>query len=108
MKLSVVVAAIGKIRDISARWVTGVSFAIVFYCCCPAHTLDSRLLDEALEMVMLDGSINWGGIIFYVVLYMGRLERHLFYLHQLQLIKEKTISESVTWQWIEPGTLGDQ
>jgi len=26
----------------------------------------------------------------------------LFYLHQLQLIKEKTISESVTWQWIEP------
>jgi membrane protein required for colicin V production len=103
MKLSVLVAGwLSNSVNISAKWLPVVSFILVFVVVVLLVRAGANLLDEAVEMAFLGWLNKLGGIIFFGILYMMAYSVILFYANQLQLIKESTIKNSVTWSTIQP------
>jgi membrane protein required for colicin V production len=103
LKLSAAVA--GYLKDsvnVSARWLPVLSFVIVFISVVLLIRLAANLLQKTVELAMLGWVNRAGGIILYIVLYMLGLSVVLFFAQQVQLIKQPSIEQSVTWPVVQP------
>ena len=103
MKLSVVVADYLKDSvNVSKQWLPVLSFALVFILVVLLVRLGANLIERTVEMALLGWVNKLAGILLYVTLYTFLYSVMLFYAQQLQLVKETTIANSVTWPWLQP------
>ncbi|MGC4035326.1 MAG: CvpA family protein [Chitinophagaceae bacterium] len=103
MKLSAVVAGyIGKIVNVSDKWLPVISFILVFVLVVIVVRWAAALLQKAVETVLLGWANRIGGIIVYVALYTTIFSVVLFYAKQMNLLKQETITASKTWTFIQP------
>ena len=103
IKVSALVAVqLGKVVNISDRWLPIVSFVVVFLGIVLIVRLGANLIQKTVEIAMLGWVNRLGGILLYVILFTVVYSIFLFYAVQLHLFKEETIQNSVTYAWIEP------
>jgi membrane protein required for colicin V production len=103
LKLSTAMAAyIGDNVAVSQRWLPFLAFIVVFIIVVLLIRLGAKLLQGAVQMVML-GLINRiGGAVFYILIYFFIFSIILFYATQLNLIKPATTQSSLTYGYIQP------
>ena len=103
IKLSAVVAVhLQNNVALSNRWLPFISFIIVFLAVVILVNLGGKLVEKTFEMAFLGWANRLGGAIFYVLLYIIIFSILLFYAEKINLIKEETISNSVTYPYIKP------
>jgi membrane protein required for colicin V production len=103
LKLSTAMAAyIGDNVALSQRWLPFVAFIVVFIIVVLLVRLGAKLLQSAVQMVMLGWLNRIGGILFYVLIYFFIFSIILFYATQLNIIKPATEQASVTYVFIKP------
>lgn len=103
LKLSVVVASwIGSAVKVSEEWLPLISFIVVFIVVVLLIRLGAKAIESTVEVVMLGWVNKLAGVILYVVIYTLVFGVLLFYAEQMQLIQPKTISESVTYEYVQP------
>lgn len=103
IKLSAVVAVYLKDSvNVSAQWLPVLSFLAVFIAVVVLIRMAAKLIEASVEVAMMGWVNKIGGAFFYMVLYTILLSVALFFLVQLNIISEKTISESVTYAFIQP------
>lgn len=103
LKLSAVVAArLSSNTSVSAKWLPVISFVLIFLIVVLLVNLGAKMLQKSVEMVMLGWANRLGGIIFYTLLYSIIFSIFLFYMAQLHLIKNETISASRCYPFIKP------
>lgn len=103
LKLSTAMAAyIGDNVAVSQRWLPFVAFIVVFIIVVLLVRLGAKLLQGAVQMVMLGWLNRVGGVLFYVLIYFFIFSIILFYATQLNFIKPATAQASVTYGFIQP------
>lgn len=103
VKLSVVAAGyLGEHITVSARWLPFVAFAAVFIGVALLVRLGAKLIESALQAVMLGWLNRLGGVFFYALLYLFAASLLLFYAVQLHLIKPESLLASDTYPYLEP------
>ena len=103
LKLSTAMADyIGENVAVSQRWLPFLAFIVVFLIVVLLIRLGAKLLQGAVQMVMLGWANRIGGLIFFVLIYFFIYSILLFYATQLNLIKPETIKASVTYDYIAP------
>lgn len=103
LKLSTAMADyIGDNVAVSQRWLPFIAFIAVFLIVVLLIRLGAKLLQGAVQMVMLGWVNRIGGVVFYVLIYFFIFSILLFYATQLNLIKPETIASSVTYGYIAP------
>lgn len=103
LKLSAAMAAyIGDNVAVSQRWLPFVAFIVVFIIVVLLVRLGAKLLQGAVQMVMLGWLNRIGGVVFYVLIYFFIFSILLFYATQLALIKPATAQASITYHYIQP------
>lgn len=102
IKLSAVVAVYLKDSvNVSAQWLPVLSFLAVFIAVVVLIRMAAKLIEASVEVAMMGWANKVGGAFFYMVLYTILLSVALFFLVQLNIISEKTIKESVTYDYIQ-------
>jgi membrane protein required for colicin V production len=103
LKLSTAMAAyIGNNVAVSQRWLPFVAFIMVFILVVLLVRLGAKLLQGAVQLVLLGWLNRIGGVVLYVVIYFFIFSIILFYATQLHLIKPATAQASVTYSFIQP------
>jgi membrane protein required for colicin V production len=103
LKLSTAVAAYLKDSiSISSRWLPFIAFAVVFFIVVILVRIGGKLIEKALQLVLLGWLNRIGGIIIYVILYIIILSIFLFFAVKLHLIRPSTIASSQTYDFIQP------
>ena len=103
LKLSAVVASYLKDSvNVSAKWLPFVAFIIVFLIVVLLIRLGGKLIEKALQVVLLGWLNRIGGIILYAALYTIIFSTFLFYAEKLQLIQPSVIHASQTYSFIQP------
>jgi membrane protein required for colicin V production len=103
LKLSSAVANyLGHSVNVSNKWLPVISFVIVFIGVVLLIRLGAKAIQRLTETIMLGWVNRLGGIIFYAAIYITVFSILLFYANQLKIIKPQTISESVTYSFIQP------
>lgn len=103
LKLSAVAAAyIGDAVNVSQRWLSVIAFLAVFIVVVLLIRLGARLIEGALQIVMLGWLNKLGGILFYALVYFFIFSILLFYATQLNLIKPVTTEASFSYPFIQP------
>ena len=103
IKLSAVVAGyIGQTVKVSEKWLPIISFVVVFIIVVLMVRLGANLLQKSVEAVMLGWVNRLGGIVFYSAIYITVFSVLLFYAEQIQIIKQGSISSSVTYSFVQP------
>jgi len=103
IKLSAVVAGrIGEVVKVSDQWLPVISFAVVFIVVVLLVRWGARLLQGAVEVVMLGWLNRIGGILFFALIYIIVFSVLLFYAEQVHLVQPATIEHSATYSFIQP------
>lgn len=103
LKLSTAMASyIGDNVAISQRWLPFLAFLIVFIIVVLLVMLAAKMVEGAVQMVMLGWVNRIGGILFYLLIYFFIFSILLFYATELQLIKPATITASHSYDLIAP------
>lgn len=103
VKLSAVVAGyLGQNTHISERWLPFIAFAVVFIGVVMLVRLGAKLVESALQAVMLGWLNRLGGVVFFALLYLFVTSLLLFYAVQLNLLKPETLEASVTYGYLQP------
>lgn len=103
LKLSAVTAVyLGHQVNVSARWLPVLSFLLVFLLVALLVNWSGRFVEQVLDLASLGWINKLGGILLYAVLYILLYSVALFYLVQLQLLKQDSIAASKTYALIEP------
>jgi membrane protein required for colicin V production len=103
LKLSAVVASyLGQSTNVSARWLPILAFVLVFVGVLLLVRLGAKLIEGALQMVMLGWLNRIGGFLFYALLYLFIFSIILFWADQLHLLREPLKTSSYTWPWLQP------
>ncbi|MEO5563290.1 MAG: CvpA family protein [Chitinophagaceae bacterium] len=103
IKVSALVAVqIGKVINVSDKWLPVISFMVVFLGIVLLVRLGANLIQKTVEMAMLGWVNRLGGIVFYALLFTIVYSIILFYAEQIHLIKPGTIESSVTYSYIQP------
>jgi membrane protein required for colicin V production len=103
LKLSTAMADyIGDNVAVSQRWLPFIAFIVVFLIVVLLVRLGAKLLQGAVQTVMLGWVNRIGGVVFYVLIYFFIYSILLFYATQLSLIKSETIQASATYDYIAP------
>lgn len=103
LKLSAAMAGyIGNNVAISQRWLPFIAFVAVFIIVALLVRLGAKLLQGAVQMVMLGWVNRLGGVVFYLLIYLFIFSLLLFYATQLHLIKPTTSEASLTYGLIAP------
>lgn len=103
LKLSTVMAAyIGNNVTISQRWLPFIAFIVVFIIVVLLVRLGARLVQGAVQMVMLGWLNRIGGVVFYILIYFFIFSILLFYATQLNLINPATTEASITYGFLQP------
>jgi membrane protein required for colicin V production len=103
LKLSTAMAAyIGDNVAVSQRWLPFVAFIMVFILVVLLVRLGAKLLQGAVQLVLLGWLNRIGGVVLYVLIYFFIFSIILFYATQLHLIRPATAQASVTYGFIQP------
>jgi len=103
MKFSTVVA--GWLKDstsISAAWLPFLSFLLVMIGVILLIRIGARLIQSAVELVLMGWLNKLTGIILYAALYITLYSVLLFYAGKLSVIKPGALSDSRTYTFIQP------
>ena len=103
MKLSTVVA--GWLKDstsISAAWLPFLSFLLVMIGVMFLVRLGAKLIQSAMELVMLGWLNKLSGIVLYAALFITLYSVLLFYAIKLQWLKPEALQASQVYTFIEP------
>jgi membrane protein required for colicin V production len=103
IKLSVVVAGhIGKTVKVSEQWLPVISFIVVFIVVVLLVRLGANFIQRSAEVAMLGWVNRLGGIILYLAIYIAVFSVLLFYAEQLQLLKQESLTKSVSYSYVSP------
>lgn len=103
LKLSVLVAAyLEGSLSVSTKWLPVISFVLVFVIVVIIIRLIANLIQASVELAWLGWVNKIGGAAFYIIIYLLSYSVILFFLVQSGLINKKTVTESVTYNYIEP------
>lgn len=103
VKLSTAMAAyLGSTVAISQRWLPFIAFIIVFIIVAVLVRMGAKLLQAAVQTVMLGWLNRVGGVVFYILIYLFIYSIILFYATQLNFIKPATTQASVTYHFLQP------
>lgn len=103
LKLSAVVAnRLGEHVSVSAKWLPLLSFLLVLIAVVLIINWSGKLLQSAMETMMLGWVNRAGGALFFTLLYALFISVALFYLVQLKLIGEETITASNLYPYLAP------
>ena len=103
VKLSTAMAGyIGENVAVSQRWLPFLAFIIVFIGVVLLVRLGARLLQGAVQMVMLGWLNRLGGAFFFLLIYFFVFSILLFYATQMNFIKQATTDTSVTYALVSP------
>jgi len=103
MKLSTFVA--GWLRDsssISAAWLPFLSFALIMIGVMLLVRLGAKLIQSAMELILMGWLNKLTGIVLYAALYITVLSVILFYMGKVHVFKPDTFQASVTYTFIQP------
>lgn len=102
MKLSTLVAGkIGAVVKVSDKWLPFIAFIAVLIGVIIAVRLLAKLLQRTMEKIMLGWANRIGGMVLFAMLYVAVYAIFLFYINQLHLLPESTISKSATFSFVE-------
>ena len=103
LKLSAVVAVkLSESVNVSNRALPVIAFILVFLVVALLVSLGGRLIQKAVEAVMMGWINRIAGSLLYFFLYCIIFSIFLFYAIQLHLIKEETVSASLVYPYIHP------
>jgi len=88
--------------NLSAKWLSVLSFILVFLVAVLIVRLCARVIQKTAEMAQLGWLNRAGGIILYSALYIIILSVLLFYLDKIHLLNHETIAASRTYAFIKP------
>jgi membrane protein required for colicin V production len=99
---SLVAIQIGKVVNVSDKWLPLISFIVVFLGIVLLVRLGANLIQKTVEIAMLGWVNRLGGIVLYVILFTVVYSIFLFYAVQLNFLKVETLQDSVTYAYIQP------
>ena len=103
VKLSAVLATHMKSDlHMAGRWLPIVAFILIFIGVLLIIRLVGKLLEKALELVLLGWINRLGGILFFLIFYLSVYSIVLFYGAQSKLISQEAINHSNYYSWIAP------
>ncbi len=103
IKLSAVVAnKIAAGTNSSGPWLPFISFLIVFVGAMFLVRLGAKLVQKAVQAVMLGWVNRIAGAVFYALLYAIILSIFLFYINQLHLFSADTFASSKAYPYLKP------
>lgn len=103
IKLSAVVAGyIGRAVKVSESWLPVISFIIVFLVVILLVRLGAKAIEKTVEFAMMGWVNKLGGVILFLLIYTIIFSVLLFYVVQLDLLQPQTLSESVTYPYLQP------
>ncbi len=103
MKLSTAVAGwLKNSTSISAEWLPFLSFLLVMIGVLILVRIGARLIQSAMELVLLGWLNKLSGIVLYMALYTTLYSVLLFYVGKLGLIKPVAVLASHTYSFIQP------
>jgi len=103
MKFSTVVAGwLKESTSISAAWLPFLSFLLVMIGVILLIRIGARLIQSAVELVLMGWLNKLTGIILYAALYITLYSVLLFYAGKLSIIKPGALRDSRTYAFIQP------
>jgi membrane protein required for colicin V production len=103
MKCSTIVAGwLESSTHIAAAWLPFLSFAAVMIVVIILVRLGAKMIQSAIELVLLGWLNKLTGILLYAVLYTTLFSVVLFYAEKLHLFKPETLQASHTYAYIQP------
>lgn len=103
MKFSTVVAGwLKESTSISAAWLPFLPFILVMICVIILLRIGAKLIQSAIELVLLGWLNRLTGIILYAALYITLFSVLLFYATKLSIIKPGALNDSRTYAFIQP------
>jgi membrane protein required for colicin V production len=103
MKCSTIVAGwLESSTHIAAAWLPFLSFAAVMIAVIILVRLGAKMIQSAIELVLLGWLNKLSGILLYAVLYTTLFSVVLFYAEQLHLFKPATLAASRSYAFIQP------
>lgn len=103
MKLSAWVAGwLKESTSVSAAWLPFLSFALVMIGVVLLVRLGAKLIQSALELVLLGWVNKLCGIVLYAALYITVFSVFLFYAEKIHLIKSESLTASRSYVLIQP------
>ena len=103
MKCSTIVAGwLESSTHIAAAWLPFLSFAAVMIAVIILVRLGAKMIQSAIELVLLGWLNKLIGILLYAVLYTTLFSVVLFYAEQLHLFKPATLAASRSYAFIQP------
>ena len=103
LKLSAIVA--GQLKgsiNASAKWLPFITFIAIFLITVILVRWVGRLIEKAIQLVLLGWLNRIGGIILYIALYMIILSVFIFYAEKLHWLQPSDIKSSLTYPYFEP------
>lgn len=101
VKLSAVAAAyLGRNVSVSEKWLPFLAFAAVFLGVVLLVRLGARLIESAMQTVMLGWLNRLGGFLLYALLYLFIVSVLLFYAAQLKLVQPQAQEASLTYPYL--------
>jgi len=103
MKLSAMVAGwLKETTSVNAAWLPFVSFALIMIGVVLLVRIGARLIQSAMELVLLGWINKLCGIVLYAALYTTVFSVFLFYAEKIHLIKSESLSASRSYAFIKP------
>ena len=103
LKLSAVAAEyIGSNTNIGHRWIPFLAFVAVFLIVVFLVRLGAKALEGVIQIAMLGWLNKIGGVLLYAFIYFFVFSIIVFYVDQLNLIKEETLEASFAYPYIKP------
>jgi membrane protein required for colicin V production len=103
LKLSAIVAHyLAESTNVSARWLPVLAFVLVFVAVLLLVRLGAKLIEGALQLVLLGWLNRIGGVLFFALLYLFLFSILLFWADNLHLLRPTLKEASVTWPWLQP------
>ncbi len=103
LKLSAVVSEyLSTSTGTTGKWLPFLSFILVLFLVMLLVNLGAKLIQKSVELVMLGWINRLGGVIFYLLLYAILLSIVLFYLVQLKIVSDETVTNSISYPFIKP------
>jgi membrane protein required for colicin V production len=103
MKLSAMVAGwLKETTSVNAAWLPFLSFALIMIVVVLLVRIGARLIQSAMELVLLGWVNKLCGIVLYAALYITVFSVFLFYAEKIHLVKSESLAASRSYSFIKP------
>ncbi len=103
IKFSALVAGwLKESTSLSAAWLPFISFALIMIGVILLVRLGARMIQSAMELVLLGWINKLSGMILYAALYLTVFSVFLFYAEKIHLLKPETLAASRSYPFVKP------